>query len=163
MRPTGAKVREAIANSLQSAGAVEGAAVVDLCAGSGALGFELLSRGASHVTFVDSDIRCVESIRSTAAALGVGAHIAVRRGDVVAVAASLGGGIDVAVCDPPYDFDRWNDLFGAVDAQLLVVESDRDPVVPAEGSPWQVARERRFGRTWVTTLVPGGHGESDGR
>ena len=54
VRPTGDRVREAVFNALGSMGVIEDATVLDLFAGSGALGLEAISRGAKHVTFVDS-------------------------------------------------------------------------------------------------------------
>ena len=63
-RPTGDRVREAVFNSLHSLGAVEDASVLDLFAGSGALGIEALSRGAAEATFVDSDRRAVDLVQA---------------------------------------------------------------------------------------------------
>src|SRR5437588_12429149 len=82
IRPTSDRVREAIFNVLTSLGEVEGATVVDLFAGTGALGMEALSRGGAQATFVDRDPVAVATIRTTLAAAG-------RRG-----APSGGGGPD---------------------------------------------------------------------
>src|SRR4051794_27692158 len=67
-RPTGDRVREATFNALHSLGALEGATVVDLFAGSGALGIEALSRGASRATFVDADRRAIRAVEANLAA-----------------------------------------------------------------------------------------------
>src|SRR5689334_16347957 len=70
-RPTSERVREALTSALSARGAIEGARVVDLFAGTGALGFEMLSRGASQVLFVERDARVAEHIRSAAEGLDV--------------------------------------------------------------------------------------------
>jgi len=71
VRPTSERVREALFSALEAEGAVRGAAVLDLCAGSGALGLEALSRGASHALFVESDRRAAGVLRDNLAALGL--------------------------------------------------------------------------------------------
>ena len=85
-RPTSDRVRESIFNALHSLGAVEEATVVDLFAGSGALGIEALSRGAAEATFVDSDPRAVAAIKRNLGAIGVDASV--HRRDVLAFLAS---------------------------------------------------------------------------
>ncbi|MEM9039555.1 MAG: 16S rRNA (guanine(966)-N(2))-methyltransferase RsmD [Actinomycetota bacterium] len=147
VRPTTDRVREAIFNSLGSLGVVEGAVVADLFAGSGAVGIEALSRGAAHCTFVENDRQAVAVIEANLAALGLEARSRVRRGDAMAAAASLD--VDIVIADPPYDFDRWDQLLGAIRAGLVVAESDR-VIDPPEG--WNVVRSRRYGRTWVSSL-----------
>src|SRR5438105_4260490 len=74
-RPTSDRVREAIFSSLESLGAVKGAAVLDLFAGSGALGIEALSRGAAPATFVDEDARAVTVVRANLEAAGFTATV----------------------------------------------------------------------------------------
>jgi 16S rRNA (guanine966-N2)-methyltransferase len=82
-RPTSEKVREAMFAILPE---VAGARVLDLFAGSGALGLEALSRGAAHVTFVDSGKAAIAALRSNIAALGVADRATVVAGDAVAAA-----------------------------------------------------------------------------
>jgi 16S rRNA (guanine(966)-N(2))-methyltransferase RsmD len=76
--------------------------VLDLYAGSGALGLEALSRGASSVVFVESDQRAARVIDKNIAALGV-TGVAVRRGSVAAVVAGRAQPVDLVFADPPYD------------------------------------------------------------
>jgi 16S rRNA (guanine966-N2)-methyltransferase len=101
-RPTTDRVRESLFNVLASRVDFEGASVLDLYAGSGALGLEALSRGATSAVFVESDHRAAAVIAKNIASLAVAA--AVRRGPVAAV---LEGGADRPVnlvfADPPYD------------------------------------------------------------
>lgn len=151
-RPTGDRVREAVFNSLHSLGAVEDATVLDLYAGSGALGIEALSRGASHATFADTDRRAIATIEANLAATGLAGHATVQRADadsVVARAVAEGRRWDLALLDPPYAFDGWAELLAGFPADLVVVESDRS-IEP--GPEWGVVRERRYGSTLVAVL-----------
>ena len=122
--------------------------MVDLWAGSGALGIELLSRGATSATFVEADRRAVSTIRDN-----------LDRTDLAAVATVVcddaldwcrhGAVHDLALCDPPYVFDDWPALFAAVPAPFVVAESDRSLPVP---QGWGLVREKRYGSTVVTFL-----------
>jgi 16S rRNA (guanine966-N2)-methyltransferase len=95
-RPTADRVREALFSIL---GPLDGLAVCDLFAGSGALGIEALSRGASAATFVDDDPGAARVIRANLASLGLEGRV-VRR-DVLAFLPGAGP-FDLVVCDPPY-------------------------------------------------------------
>ena len=101
-RPTTDRVRESLFNVLASRIDFAGASVLDLYAGSGALGLEALSRGAASAVFVESDHRAAAVIDTNIASLD--ATATVRRGLVSAV---LGGGadrpVDLVFADPPYD------------------------------------------------------------
>ena len=145
VRPTSDRVREALFNALGSLDALRGASVLDLFAGSGALGIEALSRGAARATFVDSDAAALTCVRANLATCGFERAAAVVRGDAVSWAAT-GAHHDLALLDPPYAFDGWVDLLAAVDADLVVVESDREIALPAG---WEVVRDRRYGTTFV--------------
>lgn len=80
-----------------------GARVLDLFAGSGALGLEALSRGAAHASFVELAPASLQALRANVEALGVADRVAVRRGDAMRYAAKLGPlEFDVALADPPY-------------------------------------------------------------
>lgn len=100
-RPTAEKVRAAVGNALEAAGAVEGATVLDLYAGSGALGLELASRGAARVVLVERHRRAQQAIRANIAALG-DCNTSLYAGDVLAFAATPGEAFDLVVADPPY-------------------------------------------------------------
>ena len=97
-RPTADRVREALFSML---GDVSGLRVLDLFAGSGALGIEALSRGAASATFVESDPRAAAVIRENLAALG--AEGEVKRQDAVVFLAAQRGTFDLVLADPPYD------------------------------------------------------------
>ncbi len=149
-RPTSDRVREATFNALGSLGYPEDAAVLDLFAGSGALGIEALSRGAAHCTFVEEDRRAVEAIGKNLQATGLAERATVVRAEVLGW---LGGhrkeSADLALCDPPYPFDDWADLLGAISAPFVVVESNREVAAPPD---WALVRSRTYGVTVVEFL-----------
>jgi 16S rRNA (guanine966-N2)-methyltransferase len=154
VRPTGDRVREALFNSLGSMEVLAGAHALDLFAGSGALGIEALSRGAGHVTFVDVSGTALRAVRENLETCGFVDRASVVRGDALewlrAAERSEGGvRLDLALLDPPYRFDRWDELLASLPARVAAVESDR-PIDPQ--SPWEVLRSRRYGGT-VVTLV----------
>jgi 16S rRNA (guanine966-N2)-methyltransferase len=147
VRPTSDRVRESIFDILGSMGGVEGMTVVDLFAGSGAMGIEALSRGAESVTFVERDARTLDAVRANVASVGLDS------GRATLVRAELPGWLtgaprfDLAFCDPPYDFDRWDEVLGALQADVAVLESSS--AVTLSGG-WVVAKDRRYGGTLVT-------------
>ena len=152
IRPTSDRVREAVFDALSSLGAVEDATVVDLFAGTGALGIEALSRGASDVTFVDRDRAAASAIRSNLDAVGLASdNTHVVRSDVLRWLEAESRTFDLALCDPPYDFTAWDRLFGLLSAGLAVLES-ASPVEPAPG--WVVRKTKRYGGTVVTLVQP---------
>ena len=102
-RPTSDRVREAMFSALEHDPGLHGAAVLDLCAGSGALGLEALSRGAAHTLFVESDRRAANVLRRNVADLGLpGAVVQVASAGAV-LAATAERAYDVVLIDPPYD------------------------------------------------------------
>ncbi len=107
-RPTSDRVREALFSILASRGAVESANVLDLYAGTGALGLEALSRGAARATFVDSDRRALEVLARNIASLREGHRCRVlpvpvaRALDQLAHARGTDGPFTLVLCDPPY-------------------------------------------------------------
>ena len=149
-RPTTDRVREAVFNALYSLGAIDDATVVDLFAGSGALGLEALSRGAAHCTFIERDRHALDAIRTNVDTLGFGDRSRIVTGDALRVAPTLGT-VDLALADPPYDYAQWTELLDVVDARLLVAESANPlPQHPA----WEPVRERTYGSTVVAILQP---------
>jgi 16S rRNA (guanine966-N2)-methyltransferase len=150
-RPTPDRVREATFNALGSLGALVDADVLDLFAGSGALGIEALSRGAARCTFVDSDRAARDAVAANLASSGLSDQATVVAGTAaraLADCAADGTRFDLALLDPPYDFDGWDELLASLPADLAVVEAPRE--VTSEG--WEVLRAKRYGRTFVTIL-----------
>src|SRR5262245_42581963 len=102
LRPTSDKLRETLFNIL--APWIEGARVLDGYAGTGAVGIEAISRGASHVTFVEQDRRAIALIEESLAACGGEGGYTIHRGDVATVLPGLGtSAFDLILLDPPYD------------------------------------------------------------
>ena len=151
VRPTSERVREALFNSLGSLDAVAGARVVDLFAGTGALGIEALSRGATSATFVDADARAVAAIEENLRVTGLGERARVVHADVMRFLGGLAADdqppFDIAFADPPYAFDGWPALLDMVPARLVAVEA-RTHV--GMGERWHPLRSRRYGDTVVT-------------
>ncbi len=146
-RPTPDRVREATFNALGSLGVVAQAAVVDLFAGSGAMGIEALSRGAARVTFVDSDRHARQAIEANLATCGLADAAEVVATPVERfVAGAQSRRWDLALLDPPYDYDGWPELLLDLPAQVAVLESSR-AIEPPFG--WEVLRDKRYGRTHI--------------
>jgi 16S rRNA (guanine966-N2)-methyltransferase len=135
-------------NSLDSRGLLDGVVVADLFAGSGALGIEALSRGASRCTFVERDRAAVVALRANIDALDLNDRGTVVVTDVLAWVPAMRN-VDVVFADPPYEFDGWDRLLSLIDAPTLIAESGRAIAPPPD---WEVIRSKRYGRTWVTSL-----------
>jgi 16S rRNA (guanine966-N2)-methyltransferase len=154
-RPTTDRVRESLFNIVTARRDLSGLAVLDLYAGSGALGLEALSRGAASALFVESDHRSAAVIARNIEALGLtGATL--RRGPVAAVlAAEIPASVDLVLADPPYDIEA-----AEVEAVLAALANGwvREGTVAvveraAAGPPltwpagWSVWPERVYGDT----------------
>ena len=146
-RPTPERVREATLNALGSLGAVVDATVLDLFAGSGAMGIEALSRGAARVTFVDHDRAAREAIEVNLVTTGLVEQADIVPSTVERFMATVGDRRwDLALLDPPYAFDGWPELLLDLPVELAVLESHH-AVDPPFG--WEVLRAKRYGSTHV--------------
>ncbi|HAS09340.1 MAG TPA: 16S rRNA (guanine(966)-N(2))-methyltransferase RsmD [Acidimicrobiaceae bacterium] len=155
-RPTTDRVREAMFNALGSLGAVDGAVVADLFAGSGALGIEALSRGAASAHFVESDRRAVAVIEENLSTLGLDDRGVVLRRPVEVALDDLPVPLDLVLADPPYAFDGWAALLADLATRLagdglVVIESGRAVALPPG---WERVRERTYGGTVVLFARP---------
>lgn len=104
-RPTADRARQAVFNVLAHAAwspGVDGARVIDLFAGSGALGLEAISQGAEFCLFVERDEAALRALRGNVAALGVGAATRIDRRDALQLGTCAGEPFDLAFLDPPY-------------------------------------------------------------
>lgn len=133
-------------NALYSLDAIDDARVLDLFAGSGALGLEALSRGARSCVFVDNDRHALDAIRDNIEALGFDDVARVVAGDGRTAVASAGE-VDLVLLDPPYDFDEWDTLLGELHDVVVVIESRREVELP---DGWETHRVRQYGSTVVT-------------
>ena len=143
LRPTSDKLRETLFNIL--AARVQGARVLDGYAGTGSIGIEALSRGAAHVTFVDSDARALRLIEQNLKLCGVSDRHVIIRGRLSTSLLSASATFDLAVLDPPYDEP---DLAAAAAAAAPLVAPDGVLVLeharrrPAPESAGGLARTR---------------------
>ena len=147
VRPTGDRVREAWMSIVQPY--LIDARVLDLFAGSGALGLEALSRGAASADFVESSAASLRVIAGNIAALGAGATARVHRGDAMRFLDTIAEhAYDVAFADPPYRLglaarvaERWLER---PFARVIGIEHARGEPLPEGGST------RRYGDTAIT-------------
>ena len=156
IRPTQGLVKAAIFNLVGPG--IEGAHVLDLFAGSGAIGIEALSRGAAKVTFVDREPRGLAILRQNLDALELKERAHVVRGDVVRwleTSPAVVGRADLVFLDPPYEdpvLDRALRVLDKSLADAIVVAEHSRRQTLASLSRLRVDRERRYGDTMVTVL-----------
>lgn len=146
LRPTADRVRETLFNWLQPM--LPGARVLDLFAGTGALGLEALSRGAREAVLVERDPQLAEGLRQLATRLPGGERAQVVCADALAWLRTAPGGFDLAFVDPPFAGDLWAPALAALDGHLLenawlYVESP----AASTAMPAPVWRPHRDGRT----------------
>ena len=147
VRPTADRVREAWMSIVRER--IPDARVLDLFAGSGALGLEALSRGAAHCDFVEVSAPSLRAVRENTEALAAGDRATIHRGDAIRFIAGLEeGAYDLAFADPPYGHglaarvaERW---LAVPFATLLGVEHSTRDAMPAGGDL------RRYGTTAIT-------------
>ncbi len=148
-RPTSDRAREALFSMLLSRlGTLEGLKVADICAGTGALGLEALSRGAAHCTFVERDRAAIEALRRNVAALGAEADIR-----PIAAESFAGGAYDLVLMDPPYGTGLANKVLpkiGFAPGGWASVETGRDEAVAPAG--FTVEADRVHGKARITLL-----------
>ncbi|HEX9475988.1 MAG TPA: 16S rRNA (guanine(966)-N(2))-methyltransferase RsmD [Candidatus Dormibacteraeota bacterium] len=156
IRPTQGLVKAAIFNLVGPG--IEGAHVLDLFAGSGAIGIEALSRGAAEVTFVDREPRGLAILRQNLDVLELKQRAHVVRGDVVRWLETMPGEVERAglvFLDPPYEDDVLDRALAVLDRTLtdamVVAEHSRRQALPPL-SRLLLDRERRYGDTVVTVL-----------
>lgn len=150
-RPTADRIREAWMSAL--GGAVVDARVLDLFAGSGALGLECLSRGAAEVVFVERARSALKVLRANVETLGAQAYVQVVATDAIAYASRLeAGAFDLALADPPYDRGHAAQLLQLYQAvpfarELWIEHRTSEPLPSLKG-----LRSRRYGDTSLTIV-----------
>lgn len=157
-RPTSDRVREAVFSAVQVRHDLDGARVLDLYAGSGALGLEALSRGAAYVRFVESDRRAAAVLHRNVTALGLsGANVSIAT-VVTVLRGDPGDPYDVVFADPPYELDNaaLTSVLRALatggwlaPAALLVVERAARAMPPTWPDGVVPGTQRRYGDTTV--------------
>ncbi|MFD4866014.1 16S rRNA (guanine(966)-N(2))-methyltransferase RsmD [Streptomyces sp. NPDC058412] len=154
-RPTSDRMREGLFSTWESLHGVEGARVLDLYGGSGAVGLEALSRGAAHTLLVEADAMAAKTIRDNIRTLGLpGAEFRAGKAEQIVAARAAGDPYDVVFLDPPYAVDS-----GDLREILLTLRSNGwltdDALVTVERStrsgafPWpegfEPLRSRKYG------------------
>ena len=157
-RPTSERVREALFSSLEARMDIDGAAVLDLYAGSGALGLEALSRGAAHAMLVESDAKAAGVIRENIATVGLPGAV-LRAAPVAPVLAGTADRVyDLVLADPPYAVTE-HAVTGVLEALISGGWVEEGSVVVVERSSrspetvwpqaFDVGKVRRYGETRV--------------
>lgn len=150
-RPTADRAREALFGILgHGTPALSGSRFLDLFAGSGAVGFEAWSRGASAVTLVERDRQALSIIRRNQAVLGAESLIVLAQ-DVLALGGCPGAPFDIVFMDPPYGSGAAGPALARLQAggwlaaasRLVVEVAAKEPFAPPEG--FAIADERRYG------------------
>ena len=159
LRPTADRVRESLFNVLANTGAIPGARVLDLFAGTGALGLEALSRGADHVTFVENGRTAQRLIAQNVEITRSQGEARLIRHDATRLGACEGDPCDLVFLDPPYGKGMGQKALAAAFAGgwlapgALVVWEENAPMDPPEG--FSLLDRRRYGETHVTLLEVG--------
>ena len=164
-RPTAQVVKGSVFDTLY--GRVQEAAVLDLFAGSGSLGIEALSRGASRAVFVEQDAKILRALRTNLDRCRVADLAEVVRADAMKYLENLIRSketFDIIFADPPYASSRAREIAEALNSagrkvcDLLITESGEEFEIPAGGS-MEKKRTRKFGQTVVTYLEYRSEGE----
>lgn len=156
LRPTSGRAREALFSILGPQ--VDGARVLDLYAGSGTIGFEALSRGAAHVTFVELHAPTAQTIRRTAAELGVAARASIICAPVEKAAQRVLGRFDLVYADPPYALPPPHLTLStlraraALDSRTIVVYEHRDGSPSFAAAGFETIRGARYGEVVLQFL-----------
>ena len=156
-RPTGDRVREAAFNLI---GPVDDAVVLDLFAGSGAMGLEALSRGAARCVFVESDPAAARAIHANLTSLRLTGAVVVRRGvmEVLREEAAAGRRYDLVLADPPYE--AWPEVQPKLAERLPTVLAPDGLVVVETAAkvepelPLDLVASRRYGSARITLFRP---------
>jgi 16S rRNA (guanine(966)-N(2))-methyltransferase RsmD len=155
-RPTTDRVREALFNVLAARRDFDGLAVLDLYAGSGAMGLEALSRGAATATFVEADPRAAATIGRNAAALGLAGATVLARPVAAVLQSGCENPVDLVLADPPYDIAaaEVDAIVAALDTggwtkpgTIAVVERRQGGPELTWPNEWTAWRERSYGDT----------------
>lgn len=156
VRPTADRVREALFSSLGAR--IPGASVVDVFAGTGALGLEALSRGADQVAFIDNGRRAVQAIRDNLESLGAAGHVVQADALNPAVWSRLALPVDVVLADPPYGRGLAPRLLQVLaDVEALapggVVVVEHEAGMALDHPAWSPQDRRRYGDTEVSVFA----------
>lgn len=153
LRPTPDRLRETLFNWLT--GYLGDANVLDMCAGSGVLGFESLSRGASAVTFIEFHPKQAKQLSITADTLRLGLQCRILTGDARHILPTLNTAFDVVFIDPPYALNLWQELLDKLITHQLIhadtliyIESDK-PLSDIITTPLTIIKDGKMGQVFA--------------
>ena len=165
IRPTTDKVKESMFSILQFD--IEGRRVLDLFGGTGQLGIEALSRGASEVVFVDKSAAALKLIRENLELCGLSDRARVRNGDSLAYLRS-GEKFDLVFLDPPYDTglleQALQDIAGfdiCREHGIIMAEHPVERTMPALAAPYRLHKTYRYGKIAVTMYRRSGNEQNE--
>ena len=148
IRPTTDNVKESVFNIIQFD--IEGRRVLDLFAGTGQLGIECLSRGASSAVFVDKSREAVKIVKENLKACGLSGTVV--QSDALSFLRTCGK-FDIIFVDPPYDSDLYESVLNTVnsidilsDGGIIICESRRERALPEMTAPYKKRREYTYGK-----------------
>lgn len=156
VRPTSDKVKEAIFSIIQFD--VPGASVLDLFAGSGQLGIEALSRGASHCVFVDNSAKSIAVVKENVNSAGFVKSSRILNMDSLDYLKTAKSGLDIALLDPPYKnglIEKAMPLLSSKmnDGGIVVCEHESELVLADEYGEFRVMKRYKYGNISVTTYM----------
>jgi 16S rRNA (guanine966-N2)-methyltransferase len=162
LRPTGDRIRETLFNWLGPR--VVDARCIDMYAGSGALGFEALSRGAREVVFIEKDRMAARQLKDNLHLLGPDrGHV--RQGDALQLLRSSSGNWDIVFLDPPFEGTDYGNLCTLLEKSdrlapeaLIYIEMPRKLDWPALPENWQISKEKSAGQVRYALLTRGPSG-----
>ncbi len=153
LRPTPDRLRETLFNWLT--GYLGDANVLDMCAGSGVLGFESLSRGAKAVTFIEFHPKQAKQLSITADTLRLGLQCRILTGDARHILPTLNTAFDVVFIDPPYALNLWQELLDKLITHQLIhadtliyIESDK-PLSDIITTPLTIIKDGKMGQVFA--------------
>lgn len=163
VRPTSDRAKEGLFNVIEARRHIRGSRVLDLFAGSGNLGFEAISRGATHVLMVESSLNAVNHIQKIAGKFGIADQVSVQGVSVERFIKNRPGRFDIIFADPPYDWPGIPELVDTVmeDGWLesdgwLVLEHDVRHLFHEHP---KCVFTKPYGRTIVSIFLPGDHSD----
>ncbi len=151
-RPTTDRNKEALFNTLGQF--FDGGHMLDLFAGSGALGIEAISRGIEHVDFVDNYLVACKTIRENCESLGIMGHATILKQDCFAYLNQTEKVYDLIIADPPYALRKYDELLERIVSRqlianngIIVFEAEKNTELPEVYGAWKMYKHKIFGTT----------------